>query len=68
MSYTRKTVSLALTVLLAAVAAGFFAGTRDEWPKAAGYVGHSTAPAVGVQARSYAELREQALSPNAEIY
>lgn len=67
-SATRKKASLALTALLAAVAGGFFAGTRQEWPKEAGYAPPAVPSGAGVRAPSYAELREQGLSPNTQIY
>lgn len=57
-----------LAGVLSAVVVGFFAGTRAEWPEKAGYWPRYEPPTGGIAARSYAELREQGLSPNSEIY
>lgn len=68
MNRTGRGASLALAALLSAVAVGFFAGTREEWPKKAGYWPQPQAPSAGVPAPTYTELRERSLSPNSEIY
>jgi cytochrome c-type protein NapB len=64
----RRGTSLLVAALLSAVAVGFFAGTRAEWPQKAGYWPKYQPPGGGVPAPTYMELRERALSPNAEIY
>lgn len=68
MSYPGRGASLLLAGVLSAVVVGFFAGTRAEWPVKAGYWPRYEPPTGGIAARSYVELREQGLSPNAEIY
>ena len=65
---TGKGTSLWLVGLLSAVMVGFFAGTREEWPRKAGYWPAPPAPGPGIPAPTYSELRERGLSPNTEIY